>query len=213
MTAIISQYTPVSVQLTSANHIPSMCAQLVQLLHKRPLFQGMGAVNACKIMILSKESDLRLVTILNFNLNQQPRNSNPLPIYEFRPAQLWTEEGHPIKRGLQMFHAADRFHMPSHAELSQSYTAIFSKIKTDWTKSHAKQHPEILFKKDPREFTLFVKKAALVDEADLIHAVAVKLSLEKAVINGGAQTSKMIYLWVSTLKIAQVQKKMGLVLK
>jgi hypothetical protein len=194
-----------------ADQIPRYCKVVAEILENLPLFDGKGSTaKKCKVISLASWSDARICDIFSRNSTKFLGNFHAWHIHDFGGGynQLSDANGQRIKQGVQLA-LYDNFKMCSLQDLEKSYQQVLSNLITGWSKADPKNYPDIMFTKDPQEFELYIKNQSLIEENNLIHFIARKLSLNNDLSTDEDDCNGKIFLRVRKTALENVVEKIG----
>lgn len=197
-----------------AEQVPEQCLSAVKLLDSQPLFDGRGSITkSSKVIHLDSWDDARIFEIFNDNASKFTNRDYKWYIHSFGCGnhQLYDHDGKHIRRGLELWLYSDR-EMCSIYELGQAYADVYKSMSKNWVESNIDDYPDIMFKNDPDEFILYVKKSLLSGEDTLIRFLASKFGLGEYVKcysewlsnNLAYHYTDSIYMWIDKERLSEV---------
>lgn len=195
--------------------IPKCCAKLARILVEQPLFDGRGAVaRRSKVIPLKRAYDARICSIFNENtiaiLGEQ--RAWKISSFGFGSHRLVTSGGKSLNYGL-FLNLYETDTLCSVEELEETYNQVLNKLISGWDSATIEENPGIMFKEDPENFHLYIKRKDLIEEAVLIRFLATKFSVEEHVTCCSdwwtREHNDKIYLWIKKTAFEEVVSKFG----
>ena len=197
-----------------------MCARLADILGRNPFFKGVGtSIERSKVIALASWEDAKICDIFNHNAHQKLGDNRAWHIHHFGKgtSNVFDHLGNRIEKGLTLSFVSGDDRRCSIKALKETYQEVLDELTTGWKPSNIEDHPEILFKEKPEEFALFVKPKGILQESELVNAIATRLSLGKDlrcsdiwIEPPAGVTQGKTYLWIRKSAQADVIAKLGL---
>jgi len=198
--------------------LPKYCTEMATLLERQPLFTGYGNhVETSKVIHLESWDDARICEIFNENAKKILGESQwRISAFGIGNYQFTDSNHHLIKHGLTLS-LYDGPGPCSLSDLEASYEEVFRNMTTGWVSARPEEHPDIMFKENPDEFQLFIKKKTLIEEDDLIAFIARRVGIEQDIKCHGESLGHSVgygytderYLWIRRSALMKVIDTFG----
>jgi hypothetical protein len=205
-------------EVQNATQIPQCCMRLVTQLVEQPLFTGIGStMKECKVLTLDNWIDVKMFDVFSHNAQKIIGNRSAWHIHQFGGGDdvLRNSSGKSIGHGLALW-LYDSVEPCSIADLEKTYNRIFNNITAGWVRANIEEYPDMMFKEDPDEFELFIKKEALPEEEQLICCIAIRFGFKNDVrchsrwsYGSSYEDKGIIYQWIRKKALEKVVEKLG----
>ena len=202
----------------NTSEIPGYCTKLANVLAEQPLYEGRRAlVKNSKVISLGSRVDARICTI--FNTNATNILGNERRAWQIRDDCL-NDQFHDSKGGETLHELTlwldDSVNPCPIDELEKLCNQVLERFIAGWNSAKIEEHPDILLKKNPDDFYLFIKERTLSEEDVLIRLLAKKFAMQEDVnchsewvTHSEYRNKNKIYLWIKKTVLEDVISKFG----
>ena len=199
--------------------MPKYCLDMATLLEKQPLFTGYGNhVTTSKVLHLDRWDDARICEIFTENA-EKILGKSVWRIHAFGCGdyQFADSNHHSIQQGVTLS-LYDELRRCSLSNLEAAYEEVFRTMTTGWVSARPEEHPDSMFKENPDEFQLFIKKKTLIEEDDLIAFIAKRVGMRQDITCHSALVGQSVvgldytnkrYLWIRRSALMKVVDTFG----